>query len=267
MADLSGPNASPSRPAPPGHERGRTAAAGGGWGAFLFPTGPRRELVRWIALLLMAFDHWAAWTAPGDLWLRLPGRVVYPIFALFMGASLARGFPVRRYVRRLIPFALVAQLGFVVFFWPTYAGRPVLLYWNILFTLLLGALAWDALRRRAWIELGAVFLLAPFVDYGVAGVLAVVLSARLAEAKPGAPPLERLANGAALFAVWLALNVQPGRTPAELALTFGAWLTVPLLWLLARLPLGLPRGPWWVPYAYYPAHFVVLYILRLALGR
>ncbi|MBT9281783.1 MAG: hypothetical protein KM312_03865 [Hydrogenibacillus schlegelii] len=58
--------------------------------------------------------------------------------------------------------------------------------------------------------------------YGVAGVLAVVLSARLAEAKPGAPPLERLADGAALFAVWLALNVQPGRTPAELALTFGA---------------------------------------------
>lgn len=216
----------------------------------------------------MAFDHWAAWTSPGDLWLRLPGRVVYPIFALFMGASLARGFPVRRYVRRLIPFALVAQLGFVVFFWPTYAGRPVLLYWNILFTLLLGALAWDALRRRAWIELLAVLVVAPFVDYGVAGVLAVVFSARLAaDLEQKASPKRRLADLAALLVVWLALNVQSGFSPAELALTFGAWLTLPLLGLAAWLPFGLPRGPWWVPYAYYPAHFVVLYLLRLALGR
>lgn len=233
-------------------------------GSFLFPWGSKRELVRWAALLLMAFDHWAAWTAPDNLWLRLPGRVVFPIFALFMGMSLARGFSAMRYVLRILPFALLAQLGFLVFFWPTYMGRPVYLYWNILWTLLLGALFTDALKRRQWLYALVFLLLAPWVDYGIPGVTVVAVSTLFAESVLYGRVAVRPEWVFGLLLInWFALNFQGGMSAPEWALAFGAWLTVPFMWLLGRLPLGLPRGPWWVPYAFYPAHFVVLYALKL----
>ncbi|MBT9252649.1 MAG: hypothetical protein KM296_02990 [Brockia lithotrophica] len=237
--------------------------------AFLFPSGGKRELARWTALLLMAWDHWVAMTAPFDLWGRLPGRVVYPIFGLFMGATLARGYPVGRYLKRLFPFALVAQVGFAVFSWPTFLGRPVLLYWNILFTLAFAALFYEGLRRRSAFALVLGLAAAPFVDYGLPGITFVSASALLAscvqtpkESSLAPPP--KIGCGAA-FLLFLgnlfALNFLSFAWP-YLALALGGFLVLPLLWLVDRFPFGLPRGPWWLPYAYYPLHFVVLFLLR-----
>lgn len=276
----------------------------------LFPWGKKRELIRWIALLLMAWDHWAAWTDPGDIWMRLPGRVVFPIFALFMGASLARGFSVWHYVKRILPFALIAQIGFIVFFYPTYMGRPIWLYWNILWTLLLGALLTDALRRKQWLTVPAYLFLAFFVDYGIEGVLLIATSTFLALSLNNTyehnanerntskhKTNERNASKHStdehntskhstdehnankrdtsqttkqffpfLFTIYL-LNLTivnfSGFSADSLILSFGAWLIFPLMALVRVLPLGLPRGPWWVAYAFYPAHFVLLYIIKI----
>lgn len=243
--------------------------------AFLFPTGGKRELARWIALLLMAWDHWVAMTAPSDIWGRIPGRVVYPIFALFMGATLARGYPVGRYLKRLFPFALAAQVGFIVFSWPTFLGRSVLFYWNILFTLAFAAIFYEGVRRRQIAAVALGLAAAPFVDYGLAGITFVTASAYLAEctrarketsaASPSdaAFPVKAKCSlsAAFFFGNLLALNFVSPAWP-YLALAFGGFFVLPLLWLVNWLPFGLPRGPWWLPYAYYPLHFVVLVFLQ-----
>ncbi|RKQ88965.1 TraX family protein [Brockia lithotrophica] len=237
--------------------------------AFLFPTGGKRELARWIALLLMAWDHWVAMTAPFDIWGRIPGRVVFPIFGLFMGATLARGYPVGRYLNRLLPFALVAQVGFAVFSWPTFLGRPVLLYWNILFTLAFAALFYEGVRRQRIYAVVLGLAAAPFVDYGLPGITFVTASAFLAgcvnspKETPFLPPRKVGCGVASLFFLGnlFALNFVSPEWP-YLVLAFGGFLVLPLLWLVDRLPFGLPRGPWWLPYAYYPLHFVVLFFLR-----
>jgi len=237
--------------------------------AFLFPIGGKRELARWIALLLMAWDHWVAMTAPSDLWGRIPGRVVYPIFGLFMGATIARGYPVGHYLKRLLPFALVAQIGFAVFSWPTFLGRPVLLYWNILFTLAFAALFYEGIRHRRIYALVLGLAATPFVDYGLPGITFVTASALLADCiQPQketsfAPRAKVGCGSASLFFLGnlFALNFVSPAWP-YLVLAFGGFLVLPLLWLVDRLPFGLPRGPWWLPYAYYPLHFVVLFLLR-----
>lgn len=253
----------------------------------LFPWGKKRELIRWIALLLMAWDHWAAWTDPGNIWMRLPGRVVFPIFALFMGASLSRGFSVWHYVKRILPFALIAQIGFIVFFYPTYMGRPILLYWNILWTLLIGALFTDALRRKQWVYLPIYLFLSFFVDYGVEGVLLIATSTFLAQSlsthtETISPKKVRNAHDPnekhtqvtpqkyfpLLFIMFL-LNLTIVNfydfSSESLILSFGAWLIFPLMSMIYVLPFGLPRGPWWIAYAFYPAHFVILYIIKISI--
>lgn len=81
----------------------------------------------------MVLDHLASVLGWEHEW-RLPGRLVFPGFAALMAHRLARGVSPERYLRRLLPFALLAQPAYALAFgyhlWPL----------NVLFTLASGAL-------------------------------------------------------------------------------------------------------------------------------
>ena len=219
--------------------------------SYLYLTGPSRELARWIALFLMVLDHLAAALFPQNLWLRLPGRAVYPVFALFMGQTLGRGYPASRYISRLLPFALLAQPPYKLLFSP---GVPWYRDLNILFTLHLGAFLWYILEKRLWLLLPPVALTAIWADYALPGVLLIPVAAKLYQEKT---PLWWFL----LLFLLPCLNCPSSLIPAELALSGGAFLAFPLLGLVESIPKGLPRGPWWLPYAFYPFHLWVAWFL------
>jgi len=163
----------------------------------------------------------------------------------------------RRYLPRLTFWALVSQPVFV------FVGKG----WtdpNIFFTLVLGVAAFGLLhemqrppRLGRVLLLALVMLAAPFVDYGIFGVLMVPGIAAIAAYRPlwgalAAGPWGVLGN-LMVFAPYFG----PGGLCA-LAASAVAMITL-------RFDMRLPRLPRDLFYAYYPAHLLMLYALASAL--
>lgn len=206
-------------------------------------TSSARELLKWLAVILMTGDHVAKVIYGGYVpGLSEAGRVAFPLFALVMAYNLAQpGAHVVKSVRRLALWGIIAQPVHALTFG----------YWlplNILLTFALCASAVYAAGQRNWGVLAfAAVVLPAFVDYQWAGVGFVLLA-------------------------WLGF-----RTGRPL-LTFAAF--APLcafngnLWALVAIPaaVGLSRTAWQVPrgrwafYGYYVGHLACLALAALILA-
>lgn len=187
------------------------------------------EVLKWGAVGLMVFDHLAAVFAPGEISLRLPGRVAFPVFAALMALHLWRGYPPERYVARLFPFALLAQGGYAAAF-----GTSPIWPLNVLFTLLAAALM---ARGSLWI--GGILSL--FTEFPLGGFAVYWLSrGMLAEAA--------LAHmGSMLLTGW------------ELPVVLASGGLLLLAWVLVKRATPGRRFPWWTVYAFYPVHLWILW--------
>ncbi|SMR68821.1 MULTISPECIES: TraX family protein [Stenotrophomonas] len=197
-----------------------------------------RELLKWLAVILMTGDHVAKVIYGGYVpGLSEAGRVAFPLFALVMAYNLAQpGADVGKSVRRLALWGVIAQ--------PVHA--LVFGYWlplNILLTFALCAAAVYAVGHRKWIVLAfAAAVLPLFVDYQWAGVGFVLLA--WVGFRTERPLLVLVA-----FAPLCAFNAN--------------------LWALAAIPVavGLSHAAWPVPrgrcafYVYYVAHLACIVLL------
>lgn len=228
----------------------------------------QQELVRWLAMLTMVVDHVGAVLLPPDVAhpLRFIGRIAWPLFAFLMAYNVAvRGVDPSRYLRPLLVWGLVAQL-------PHYLALGYFRV-SILGTLFLAASALTLLQRSGvepslvpaggaagagrlpvgYLVMGlvGVFLLSSYVEYGAMGVL-LVLSLWWAVGS-GAPLAWVLAAGATAL-----VNYPWWNWPAAL-------IALPIVFLTGMAPLRLPRSGW-LPWAFYPAHLLVLWSISLAQG-
>ncbi|HIE4122965.1 TPA: TraX family protein [Stenotrophomonas maltophilia] len=205
-------------------------------------TSSAREVLKWLAVVLMTCDHIAKIIYGGYVpGLSEAGRVAFPLFALVMAYNLAQpGADAVKSARRLGMWGLAAQPVHVLAFG----------YWlplNILLTFALCAAAIYAACQRKWVVLAfAAAVLPAFVDYQWAGVGFVLLA-------------------------WLAFHRQQYwlLVPAFAAI---CWFNGNL-WALAAIPvaLGLSRVVWPVPrgrwafYGYYVGHLACLGLVALIL--
>ncbi|HEL3777968.1 TPA: conjugal transfer protein [Stenotrophomonas maltophilia] len=201
-------------------------------------TSSAREVLKWLAVILMTGDHVAKVIFGGYVpVLSEAGRVAFPLFAVVMAYNLAQpGADVGKSVRRLGAWGLIAQPVHALAFG----------YWlplNILLTFSLCAGAIYLAGQRRWIALALAAAALPlFVDYQWAGVGFVLLA-------------------------WCAFK---WREFWPLAPAFGAicWFNGNL-WALAAIPvvLGLSRVTWPVPrgrwafYGYYAVHLACIGLL------
>ncbi|WP_440570630.1 TraX family protein [Stenotrophomonas muris] len=201
-------------------------------------TSSAREVLKWLAVVLMTCDHVAKVIYGGYVpGLSEAGRVAFPLFALVMAYNLAQpGADAVKSVRRLGMWGLIAQPVHALAFG----------YWlplNILLTFALCAAAIYAAGQRRWVVLAfAAAVLPAFVDYQWAGVGFVLLA-------------------------WLAFRRRQYwlLVPAFAAI---CWFNGNL-WALAAIPvaLGLSRLVWPVPrgrwafYCYYVAHLACIGLL------
>ena len=98
-------------------------------------SGPSRQTLRCVAAGTMFIDHIGVALFPGVLWLRCVGRLAFPIFAFFLAEGFRLTHSRKRYLQRLVLFALLAELPFDRMTgkqWVDWSGQ------NVLWTLALG---------------------------------------------------------------------------------------------------------------------------------
>jgi hypothetical protein len=116
----------------------------------------------------MAIDHVGLILYPQIIFLRVVGRLAFPIFAWYLAEGYVHTTSRKRYALRLAVFAVAAQIPFYV------ATHSKML--NIFFALLLGLWAIDCFQKRRYVSTVAIILLAGLVplDYSFYGILMIL---------------------------------------------------------------------------------------------
>ena len=208
-----------------------------------------------LAMLTMTLDHIGVQMFPGALWLRIVGRLAFPIYAYMIAEGCAHTRNRRKYLLQMAGLALLCQL---VYFFAMGSLFQCILVTFTLSILLIYACDTGSRPLTALALLGVAFVTVALprllpgtdfaIDYGFFGVL-VPVAAYL-----GKTHREKLLFTAS-------------------ALVALAWSVGGIQWysLAALLPLALYGGQRgkrrmkWLFYLYYPLHLAAIYGISLLL--
>lgn len=245
------------------------------------------NVLKWVAIAAMLIDHTAAvlggWLPPLCSGLmRDVGRIAFPIFAYGIAQGCVYTHSARRYLGRLLLFAVLSEVPYQLAL-----GQPLPPRFgttNVFFTLFAGAACCQIVkfckskgRRWAWaavVPVGAIVLLCEMqhTDYGGFGVLCVLLPYLFWESKPA----RIIALGSVVAFYYIVVNNFSGFSsplwwvgnPAQFwymaRQTVFALAGVGLVALYNGQP-GSKKGKW-AFYIFYPAHLLALFALDWALG-
>lgn len=199
-------------------------------------TSGGRELLKWLAVVLMTGDHVVKVLDIGYVpGISEAGRIAFPLFAMVMAYNLAQpGSDARKSTFRLFLWGLaatpVAALAFGELF-------PL----NVLITFACAAgCAW-AVQRRQWVVLALLAVgVASFVDYAWCGVWLVLAGWHWYRGQGGRP-----------WMVWACMGLLCVYNGNGWAL-----LAIPLM-RLGEWQLSVPRTRW-AFYGYYVGHLALL---------
>ncbi|MCX6656507.1 MAG: TraX family protein [Candidatus Bathyarchaeota archaeon] len=212
-----------------------------------------RELLKWIALATMTIDHIGMILYPQIPVLRIIGRISFPLFAYLLVLGMLSTHDPGNYFKRMLYFALLSQLPFAI------ANEvPIWQHLNIFFSLSLGIILIYLLDRNN------ILLLVPLiaaiiipVDYGAYGLATILFLYIMRSFRR---------TGVILL---IALNVL--LIPFETTYQPLALLALPIILLHndGRLTLtnsnektSHPLISKYFFYIYYPAHLLVLALIR-----
>ena len=205
-------------------------------------------MIKLIAMAAMLIDHIGAVFFPGALWLRIIGRLSFPLFAwgIAMGSRRTRNW--KRYAARLLIIALVTQLPYYLLFRTE--------YWNVCFTLLSGLLALRLMDLRSKplkiAGLLSILALVHFLnfEYGIYGVLTIMVFYYYKDD-----------NFLPLYQGLLSLGgVLIYRLHEIQLLSAASSFLIPVL---EREDFPLKR---WVQYGFYPIHIILLLVIKTIAG-
>lgn len=221
-----------------------------------------------IAIAAMLIDHIGYIFFPQAQWMRVIGRLTFPIMAFFIVQGYHHTRSVRRYILRLLLAAAVSAVPFGLAF----------NYWfnagNVMLTLALGVAAlWvsDHIEQR-WRRAGLIILLCALSVLGDWNLIGVPIILSFHDAYKQGKTYSRWTL--ALFGALMLTGVFNAAGQPDVSI----WER--LLWPLASgggclfaLPLltryNGRRGPdaRWLFYGFYPLHLAVLAAIRLLLAR
>lgn len=227
-----------------------------------------------LAMALMLCDHLWATVIPGNEWLTCIGRIAFPIFAFLIVEGFFHTRSRKRYALRLFVAAVLSEVPFNLmlgsaFFYP--------IHQNVLWTFLIGfglmQLNEMAKAKSVWVQvlvafatclLGIVAGFASFADYNAAGVLTVLAFYFFR----GRKWWHFAAQLVAMYYINLEMLSGLGY---ELTL-FGKPFFLPqqAFALLALIPIWLYKGRkgyssrvfQYLCYGFYPAHMLLLWVVR-----
>lgn len=236
-------------------------------------------LIKTVAILTMIIDHVGVIFFPGNMWLRVIGRIAFPLFAwgIVVGAVYTRNL--YNYAMRLFVLAAVCQGAYML------ALRHTWLELNVIATLFLGLVGVMGMRvckygSAIWAPVLALMLSAAIqMDYGWKGVLLIQLM-YLARTSPGGLAALMVSfclywgssssQVQGLFALPQDAYSQPWPLNGMLNMLYAflrlqglALMALPLMIVKTNSGIKIPK---WLSYAAYPGHLAILYLISQALG-
>lgn len=231
-----------------------------------------------MAMAFMLCDHLWGTVVSGNDWLTCIGRLTFPIFAFLLVEGYFHTKNLKKYMQRLLLFAIVSELPFNLalgsrWFYPIHQN----VLWSFLISIILihwnertksGGVLWKQLAVCVTsIALAYLLGLVTFVDYHHAGILTVLVFYFFRG--------EKLWQRAAQLVFLWYINVEVlGGLSYELQL-FGktVFFSQQAFALLALIPIWLYRGKQghhskafqYFCYAFYPAHLLLLGLLKFIL--
>lgn len=132
-----------------------------------------------IAMITMVIDHIGLLFLPECTPLRVVGRISFPIFAFLIVEGFFHTSNVRKYMGRLLIFALLSEIPFDLMA----KGRIVdLTYQNVFFTLLVGLVmiygmhrSVNPMMKNIWLVVALAGVMVLRTDYSVYGIVIIYL--------------------------------------------------------------------------------------------
>lgn len=235
--------------------------------------GLTSNMLRIIAIVLMLSDHiWATAMSFGN-WMTYIGRMAFPIFAFQIAEGFIHTSNLKKYILRLLGFALITEIPFNLFYSSSWFNPY---HQNVLFTLLLGLLAIsviDKVRKSStvktvalsllWLLLIGVASVIGFVDYGFLGMITVVMFYLLRDF-PFAW-LTQLVGMVLINIVFFEGQVFPieflGKIFEIPTQGFAVFALIPI-WLYKGKKGHSSKIMQYSFYAFYPVHMLVLYLIK-----
>lgn len=221
-----------------------------------------QEWLKGIACLTMLIDHTAvAFGLP--MWLRVIGRLAFPIYCFLISEGVAHTRNAGKYFLRLGIMAVISE---PIYDFVLYGNRNIWAHQNVLWLLLLGTVMlalMEKAKRPVWKLMIVVpcYFLADWLhlSYAGDGILLMALFG-LARGIPGGIWIQAVGM--------LLLN---GMMPSAHIGILGISVSVQLFGALAMVPIALysgekrtkSRAMSWAFYIFYPLHLVVLYGLSM----
>lgn len=198
-----------------------------------------------IAVISMAMDHTGAVLFPSYIFLRLIGRLAFPIYTFLLVEGFFHTRDVKKYTIRLGIFALISEIPFDLAFYkmPFFSRHQ-----NVFFTLFLGLLVLILIKKlkNNFIGFFAFLIIAVVAellhtDYGAFGILLIGIFYGFRKKDILKTVFVTAAN------IFLAGGAQ----------AFASLSMIPLLFYNGK------KGPSlkYVFYGFYPIHLLILYII------
>ena len=227
-----------------------------------------------LAMFFMLLAHMWATVVPGNEWMTCVGRLAFPIYAFLTVEGYFHTRDLKKYALRLLIFALVSEIPFNLML----AGQifyPV--HQNVLWAFLLGLglIHWneklkDAPLWRRLLRWGCTMVFGflvgtlTMIDYYGFGIL-TILAFYLFRGQNW-----RCRAGQLLLLWWINAELMGGLVYELDSLGRTWYLHQQAFALLALIPIWLYRGqpgyrkPWfqYFRYCFYPAHMLILALLR-----
>lgn len=233
-------------------------------------------VLKLLAITFMIFDHTRVALFDGNFWMNYVGRLAFPIFAFQIAEGFVHTRSFKKYLSRLLIFAVISEIPFNVFcssemFFPQYQ--------NVLFTFVFGILALRLLEfakkeptlakvAGAGVGVIVIAILAEVlkVDYGVAGVIIVVAFYLFRNF-----PFAFVLQFATVFLVFFFFC--PGRPVFFKIHEFIFHVPVQVFALFSFIPIWFYNGKkgkggkllQYISYGFYPVHIALLCIIRYVL--
>lgn len=225
--------------------------------------GFSQEGLKLIACVTMLIDHIGAEFFPSHMYLRMIGRIAFPIYCFL----LAEG---AHYTKNPVKYGLRLAIGLLLSELPFDYGLFSGFTWqhqSVMVTLLIGFVAIELINRldndvwKLLVTVGA-YGLAQFAktDYGGCGVLLIIL---LSQTR-GRLWLQTVV----LFLMTLLMN--------SVKVSLGSYrIPIETLAVVAMIPIGLYSGKkrtdskavQWAFYLFYPVHLSCIWIAKILLSR
>ncbi len=210
--------------------------------------------LKWIAIISMLIDHIGAVLFPWCEWLRIIGRLAFPIFAYLLVEGFFYTKDIKKYLIRLGIFALISEIPFdLAFFGSVFAFG----HQNVFFELLVGMLMlYFMVKSPGKMQQAVIMIVAMLVsdwlcmDYGSWGIL-MILAFYLCRDKK-----------ALKIALIVLLNIMMWQS-GYLTQQFAGFAMIPIAFHNRQLG---PKMKMFF-YAFYPAHLLVLFLISMIMYR